>query len=87
MADSWVVEGARRWQPSCVAAPGCEAEAAVTTRNYDEWTIARWKTDTKHPSLDLDEPAGEVAPPLWKDVTLASIVALGLWAVAAAVFW
>jgi hypothetical protein len=58
--------------------------APVTTRNYEDWTVDRWKVDAKFPSLELDEPATvEQAPPLWKDLTLASLVALGLWVVAA----
>lgn len=56
----------------------------MTTRNYEDWTVDRWKADAKFPSLELDEPATvEQAPPLWKDLTLASLVALGLWVVAA----
>jgi hypothetical protein len=56
----------------------------VTTRNYDEWTIDRWKADANFPSLELDEPSPvDQAPPLWKDLTLASVVALALWVVAA----
>jgi hypothetical protein len=56
----------------------------VTTRNYEDWTVDRWKVDAKFPALELDEPSSvEQAPPLWKDLTLASLVALGLWVVAA----
>jgi hypothetical protein len=56
----------------------------VTTRNYEDRTIDRWKADARFPSLELDEPSIiEQAPPLWKDLTLASLVALGLWIVAA----
>ena len=59
----------------------------MTTRNYDDWTIDRWKTDSKFPSLEIDEPRGtEQAPPLWKDLTLASVVALALWIAAAVIF-
>jgi len=56
----------------------------VTTRNLEDWTVDRWKVDAKFPSLELDEPSPvDQAPPLWKDLTLASLVALGLWIVAA----
>jgi hypothetical protein len=60
-------------------------EGVVNTRNYDDWTIERWRLEPRYTlkfddSLDVDK-----APPLWKDLTLASLVALGLWA-AAAVF-
>jgi hypothetical protein len=60
-----------------------DAEGAVTTRNYDDWTIDRWKVDAKFPSVELDESSVDLAPPLWKDLTLASVVALALWVVAA----
>jgi len=62
------------------------AEAAVTTRNYDDRIIDRWRLDPKFPSLEMDEPSTtDPAPPLWKDLTLASVVALVLWLAAAAV--
>jgi hypothetical protein len=75
-----------RWQSACVRCVNQNSrEGAVTTRtNYDDWTIDRWKADAKFPSLELDESAPlDQAPPLWKDLTLASLVALGLWVVAA----
>jgi hypothetical protein len=59
----------------------------VTTRNYNDWTIDRWKVDPKFPSLELDDPSPvDQTPPLWKDLTLASVVALALWIVAALIF-
>ena len=33
-----------------------------------------------------DSPASDQAPPLWKDLTLASVLAVLLWVAAAAVF-
>ncbi len=55
----------------------------MTTRNYDDWTIDRWKADATFPSLEFDDSSSvDVAPPLWKDLTLASIVALAFWVVA-----
>jgi hypothetical protein len=59
----------------------------MTTRNYDDWTIDRWKVDPKFPSLEFeDSSAADQAPPLWKDLTLASLVALALWVIAALSF-
>jgi hypothetical protein len=53
----------------------------VNSRKYDESTIERWR---RPPALQLDEsPLVEQAPPLWKDLTLACVVALLLWIVAA----
>jgi hypothetical protein len=53
-----------------------------------DWTIERWRIDP-HPSslelIDEDAPVDQ-APPLWKDLSVASAVALLLWAVAAVVF-
>jgi hypothetical protein len=57
----------------------------VKTRNYDEWTIERWRLEPRY-ALQFDESLGvdvDKAPPLWKDLTLASVVALVLWLAAA----
>jgi len=55
-------------------------------RNLDDWTIERWKTEPRL-GLELsDAPTVEQAPPLWKDLTLASALAVLLWAAAAVVF-
>lgn len=57
----------------------------MKTRNYDEWTIERWRLEPRY-ALQFDESLGvDKAPPLWKDLTLALVVALVLW-LAAAVF-
>lgn len=62
-------------------------EGSVTTRDYDEWTIDRWRLEPKLGSLELDDsPQVEQAPPLWKDLTLAVVVALGLWVVVVILF-
>lgn len=58
----------------------------MSTRDYDDWTIDRWRLEPRlalklEDSLDVDK-----APPLWKDLALASVVALMLWAAAAALF-
>ena len=70
-------------------ASGCfleNPEGAVNTRKYDDWTIDRWRLEPRY-VLEFDDSLGaEKAPPLWKDLTLASLVALVLWAAAAAIF-
>ena len=54
----------------------------------DDWTIERWKTEPRLIGLDFLEFNDTVdqAPPLWKDLTLASAVAVLLWAIALVVF-
>jgi hypothetical protein len=55
--------------------------------NLDDWTIERWKTEPRLVGLEPgDLPSVESAPPLWKDVTVASALAVLLWAAAAVVF-
>ena len=59
----------------------------MRTRDIDEWTINRWRLEPRLRSLEMEDvPTADQAPPLWKDLTLASIVALQLWGAAAAVF-
>jgi hypothetical protein len=56
----------------------------VNSRKYDESTIERWR---QPPSLQLDEsPLVEQSPPLWKDLTLAGVLALLLWILAFVMF-
>ena len=56
------------------------------SKRNDDWTIERWKTEPRL-GLELSEsPTVEQATPLWKDVTLASALAVLLWAAAAFVF-
>ena len=56
-------------------------------RKADEWTIESWKTEPRLVGLEFSDPSVEqTATPLWKDLTLASIVAVLLWAAAAVVF-
>jgi hypothetical protein len=52
----------------------------------DEWTIKRWKTEPRLIGLEFGDGAVEPAPPLWKDLTLASVIALLFWGAAAALF-
>lgn len=57
------------------------------TRHYDDWTIESWRVEPRLRAFeaDMDEPDDQ-NPPLWKDLTLASVVALVLWAAAAMIF-
>jgi hypothetical protein len=53
----------------------------------DDWTIERWKTEPRLVGLEFsDLPSVDPAPPLWKDLTVASALAVLLWAAAAVVF-
>lgn len=54
--------------------------------NLDDWTIDRWKTEPRLVGLEPGDLPVESAPPLWKDVTVASALAVLLWAAAAVVF-
>jgi hypothetical protein len=57
------------------------------SRDYDDWTISRWKVEPRIGAIDIDDSSAiDQAPPLWKDLTLASVVAVLLWVAAAAVF-
>lgn len=55
-------------------------------RDADDWTIERWRTETRLRGLDFNDVSADPAPPLWKDVALASGVAILLWAAAAMIF-
>jgi hypothetical protein len=62
----------------------------VISRNYDEWTIDRWRLEPRlngpDQDQDIDDPGVvDPAPPLWQDLTLAFVVALGLWLAAVAI--
>jgi len=55
--------------------------------NVDDWTIDRWKTEPRWVGMEFSErPSVEPAPPLWKDLAVASALAVLLWAAAAVVF-
>ena len=59
----------------------------MNTRSSDQWTIERWRLEPRVSGLEFEESlASEQAPPLWKDLTLASVLALLFWIAAAAVF-
>ena len=56
-------------------------------RNYEDWTVERWRLEPRFKALQFPESSPEEqATPLWKDLTLASVVALFLWIAAAAIF-
>jgi hypothetical protein len=57
----------------------------VINRKTDDWTIERWKTEPRLVGLQFSDTTVEQAPPLWKDLTLASVLAVLLWAAAALV--
>ena len=51
-------------------------------RKVDDWTIESWKTEPRLGAFEFPDPSIDPAPPLWKDLTLAAIVAALLWAAA-----
>ena len=56
------------------------------TRHYDDWTVESWRIEPRLRAFEADmDDAGE-NPPLWKDLTLASVVAVVLWGAAALIF-
>ncbi len=58
----------------------------MTKRKADDWTIERWKTEPRLVGLEFSDASGDHAPPLWKDLMLASALAVLLWGAAAVVF-
>ena len=59
---------------------------AVGTRHYDDWTVESWRMEPRLRAFEGDLDDGDPNPPLWKDLTLASIVAMMLWGAAAMIF-
>jgi hypothetical protein len=55
-------------------------------RKADDWTIERWKTEPRLMGFEFSDLSVEQTPPLWKDLTVASALAVLLWAAAAVVF-
>jgi hypothetical protein len=51
----------------------------------EDWTIERWRTEPRL-GLEFSESVPDPAPPLWKDLTVASVTAILLWAAALVVF-
>jgi hypothetical protein len=51
-----------------------------STLDYKDWTIDRWRVERPLKGIQLPgEEMDQGSPPLWKDLTLASIVAILLW--------
>ena len=58
-----------------------------STTNYDDWIIDRWRVEPQLKGIRLPvEETDDSSPPLWKDVTLASVGAVLLWGAVAAIF-
>ena len=59
-------------------------EVTLRARHYDDdWTIESWRIEPRLRPLDGTDHETESNPPLWKDLTLASIIAALLWGTAA----
>ena len=60
----------------------------MRARHYDDWTIESWRIEPRLRPMDANDndSDADANPPLWKDVTLASIVAGLLWGAAALMF-
>ena len=54
-------------------------------RKANEWTIDSWKTGPRIVGEFVDTSVDRT-PPLWKDLTLASVLAVLLWGAVAVVF-
>jgi hypothetical protein len=75
------------WQAACgFTFDPLPRRLALRSRHYDDWTIESWRIEPRLRAIetDMDEPASN--PPLWKDLTLASILAAVLWGAAAMLF-
>lgn len=56
----------------------------MKAQETDNWTISRWRLQPRIHELEFEDlTSGDQAPPLWKDLTLASIAAVVLWTLAA----
>jgi hypothetical protein len=70
-----------------VAGTHKKTEGAVSTRNSDDGTIDRWRLEPRFKAFEIDDPPDlDHAPTLWKDLTLAVVVAAVLWITAVALF-
>ena len=79
--SNWQAAG---WRHSCNSGPFNDPEAQGM-RKADEWTIESWKTEPRIIALEFSDTSVDQAPPLWKDLTLASALAVLLWGAAAVV--
>jgi hypothetical protein len=59
---------------------------ALQSRHYDDWTIESWRIEPRLRALEVDIDEPDQNPPLWKDLTLASVIAALLWGAAAMIF-
>ena len=51
----------------------------MRSRHYDDWTVESWRLEPRLRPVDADAAQSGGNPPLWKDVTLAAIIAMLLW--------
>jgi len=58
----------------------------ATRKADDECTIERWRTEPRLIGLEFSDTTVDQAPPLWKDLTFATAIAILLWGAAAIVF-
>lgn len=57
----------------------------MKARDFEDWTINRWRLEPRVRGLEFEDLSrGEPAPPLWKDLAMASVAAVLLWALVAA---
>ncbi|MEO5898110.1 MAG: hypothetical protein ABIS06_20675 [Vicinamibacterales bacterium] len=52
------------------------------TFDCNDWTIDRWRVERPLKGIQLpaeNDQTDENSPPLWKDLTLASVLAIMLW--------
>ena len=75
-----------RWQALCLIGMVPHWRLPLRSRHYDEWTIESWRIEPRLHALDVDIDEPDQNPPLWKDLTLASILAAILWGAAAMIF-
>jgi hypothetical protein len=50
----------------------------------DDLTIDRWRIEPRPQPFDPDDLIQDLAPPLWKDLTVAAVAAGLLWVAAVA---
>ena len=78
----------RGWQPPCEQKSIFPPGGPLRARHYDDWTIESWRIEPRLRPLDAtdNDTNADGNPPLWKDLTPASIVAGLLWGAAALIF-
>jgi len=58
----------------------------LRSKHYDDWTVETWRIEPRLRATESEMDESGPNPPLWKDLTFASIIAALLWLVAAALF-